>query len=75
VAKFSQVVIGTSGAMARMQTVHPMAFARIKRQLSADPARDPRNAPKDLAQADMVEQLVHEYLPHLADAPEDAPQK
>ena len=65
VPKFSQVVIGTSGAMARMNTVHPMAFARIKRQLSKDRTRDPRKAPKDLAQATMVEQLVRDYLPQL----------
>lgn len=70
VPKFSQVVVGTSGAMARMTTVHPMAFARIKRQLSQDPARDPRKAGKDAMQADQVEELVRQYLPHLASEPE-----
>jgi hypothetical protein len=70
--RFSQVVIGTGGAMARMNTVHPLAFARINRELAADPARDPRKAPKDTLQAQQVEALVREYLPHLArelDAP------
>lgn len=66
VAKFSQVVVATSGAMARMPTVHPLAFARIKRQLSQDPLRDPRKAPKDKAQADIVESLVKRFLPQLA---------
>lgn len=66
VARFSQVVVATSGAMARMPTVHPMAFARIKRQLSQDPRRDARKAPKDKAQADIVEFLVKRFLPQLA---------
>lgn len=68
--KFSQIVIGTSGAMSRMTTVHPMAFARIKRQLSKDRARDPRKASKDAMQADQVEELVREYLPHLVREPD-----
>lgn len=70
--RFSQVVIGTSGAMARMTTVHPMAFARIKRQLSQDRTRDPRKASKDAAQAEQVERLVREFLPHLLDEPRAA---
>jgi hypothetical protein len=76
VPKFSQVVVAISGAMARMPTVHPMAFARIKRQLSQDPKRDPRKAPKDKAQADIVESLVEQFLPQLATEPsaeEDVP--
>lgn len=74
VPRFSQVVIGTNGAMARMTTVHPIAFARIKRHLSQDPDRDPRKAPKDAAQASQVEDLVREYLPHLLnDAGEGRP--
>jgi hypothetical protein len=73
VAKFSRVVVGTSGSMARMPTVHPMAFARIKRQLSKDPNRDPRKAPKDMAQANVVESLVQQYLPQFAKEPMDAP--
>lgn len=66
VPKFSQMVVGTNGAMAIMTTVHPLAFARIKRQLSQDPNREPLKAKKDAQQANMVEELVHEYLPHLA---------
>lgn len=66
VPRFSQVVVGTNGAMARMRTVHPLHFARIKRQLSKDSQRDPRKKAKDLAQAAMVEALVEQYLPHLA---------
>ena len=66
VPRFDQVVVGVNGAMARMRTVHPLDFARIKRQLAKDMNRDPRKKAKDLAQADMVEALVHECLPHLA---------
>ena len=67
VPRFDQVVVGINGGMARMRTVHPLHFARIKRQLSKDPNRDPRKKAKDLAQAEMVQALVKEYLPHLAD--------
>lgn len=70
VAKFNQMVVGTSGSMARMLTVHPTAFARIKRQLSKDPQRDPRKAPKDWAQATLVDELVSRFLPHLAAQPD-----
>jgi hypothetical protein len=68
VPRFDQVVIGINGGMARMRTVHPLHFARIKRQLAKDPARDPRKKAKDVAQADMTQALVEEYLPQLAQA-------
>ena len=51
--------------MARIRTVHPLDFARIKRELSMDRNRNPLKKTKDLAQADMVEKLVHECLPAL----------
>lgn len=63
VPTFSQVVVSTNGQMARVRTVHPLAFARIKRQLSLDRGRDPLKAPKDAAQATLVEELVREYMP------------
>lgn len=66
VPRFDQVVVGVNGGMARMRTVHPLDFARIKRQLSKDLNRDPLKKAKDLAQAAMVEKLVSECLPHLA---------
>ena len=67
VPRFSQVVIGVNGGMARMRTVHPLDFARIKRQLAKDLHRDPRKKAKDLAQASMVQELVKAYLPQLAE--------
>lgn len=73
VPRFSQVVIGVNGAMARLRTVHPLHFARIKRQLAKDPQRDPRKKAKDVAQAELVERLVAEYLPQLVSEPEESP--
>lgn len=65
-ARFSAVVVAASGQMARMNTVHPLAFARFKRWLSQRRDRDPLKVARDTLQADTVEQLVHEYLPQLA---------
>lgn len=64
---FQQVVVATTGSMARMHTIHPLDFARIKRELSALPNRETHKYKKDLLQADLVTQLVTEYLPHLND--------
>lgn len=69
VPRFDQVVIGINGGMARMRTVHPLDFARIKRQLSQDLRRDPLKKTKDMAQAELIEQLVRECLPHLNKLP------
>ena len=65
VPRFDQVVVGINGGMARMRTVHPLDFACIKRQLSHDLRRDPLKKTKDMAQADMIQVLVQECLPHL----------
>ena len=69
VPRFDQVVIGINGGMARMRTVHPLDFARIKRQLSEDLQRDPLKKTKDMAQAALIEQLVRGCLPHLSRLP------
>ena len=64
VPRFDHVVIGINGGMARMRTVHPLDFASIKRQLPEDPRRDPLKKTKDMAQAQLIEQLMRECLPH-----------
>lgn len=64
--RFDQVVVGTSGDMALMRTVHPLDFARIKLALSQQLGRDPNKRGKDALQATIVSALVAEYLPHLA---------
>jgi hypothetical protein len=68
VPRFEQMVVGVNGGMARMRTVHPLHFARIKRQLAKDRNREPLKKKKDVAQANMIERLVKEYLPQLAEA-------
>lgn len=71
VRRFEQVVVGTSGEMAMMRTVHPLDFARIKRELSGFKNRSPLKASKDALQAMMVEQLVQTHLQHLLQPPHD----
>lgn len=63
--RFSAMVVGTTGHMARMNTVHPLAFVSFKRWLAQRPDRDPLKTRRDALQADTVEALVEEYLPQL----------
>lgn len=63
--KFSSVVVGTTGHMARMNTVHPDAFVAFKRWLARQTARETLKRTRDLLQADTVEQMVNDYLPQL----------
>lgn len=63
--RYSAIVVATNGQMARMNAVHPLAFVRFKHGLTGRPDRDPLKVSRDTLQADTVEQLVHEYLPHL----------
>lgn len=70
--RFDQVVVSVNGEMALMRTVHPLDFARVKRVLSQAPGREALKRGKDALQAQLTEELVREYLPHLvvADAEE-----
>jgi hypothetical protein len=63
--KFSSMIISTSGHMARMNTIAPKAFIDFKRWMGERPDRDPLKKSRDILQADLVEELVREYLPHL----------
>lgn len=63
---FEAVVVATSGAMARMRTIHPLDFARIKDRLSKATDRDPLKARKDALQASVAREIVRDYLPQLA---------
>ena len=71
VPRFEQVMVGVHGGMARMRTVHPLDFARIKRELARDGDREPLNKTKDRSQVDLVEKLVADYLPFLAKRTEE----
>ncbi len=62
---YEQIVVASTGEMARMRTIAPTDFARVKRQLGKRKDRDPLKARKDLLQADLVEKLIAEYLPNL----------
>lgn len=64
---FEAVVVATSGALARMRTIHPLDFARIKERLSKAADRDPLKARKDALQASVAREIVRDYLPQLAD--------
>ena len=61
-ARFSQVVVASSGAMARMHTIAPSAFVRLKTGLARGATRDPLKRPKDALQARLVQQLLDEGL-------------
>lgn len=60
--RFSAMVVGATGHMARMNTAHPLAFVKFKQWLSQRPDRDPLKSGRDTLQANTVEQLVSEYL-------------
>lgn len=66
--KFEHLVVASTGEMARMRTLHPLDFIRLKLALAQRPGRDPQKAPKDRLQAAVVQQLWYEYL-RLFDAP------
>lgn len=63
-APFSAMIVGTDGSMARLNTLEPMAFVSFKMWMSALPDRDPLKRRRDAIQANVVEALVEEYLPH-----------
>lgn len=61
-SRIDEMVVSATGSMARMKTIGPRDFVRIKRALAASPGREPLKRGKDLEQADLVERLVSEYL-------------
>lgn len=63
--RFSSMIVSTSGYMARMETISPLAFVKFKRWMAAQIDRDSMKTARDAMQADIVRQLVEEYLPHL----------
>lgn len=65
--QFSAVIVATNGDMARMNTIDPMAFIRFKQWMSTLPDRDALKRRRDALQAKAVEDVLHEYLPHLVE--------
>jgi hypothetical protein len=64
--RFSEIVVATTGEMARMDTIHPAAFRDFKRWMARQPDRDALKRRRDLLQADAVDEMLQERLPHLA---------
>jgi Nucleotidyltransferase len=63
--RFSSMIVSATGHMARMNTISPLAFVKFKRWMAEQPDRDPLRRRRDKLQADLVEELVKEYLPHI----------
>lgn len=63
--RFTSVVVSPSGYMARVTTISPVVFVEFKRWMSQQPDRAALKRTRDALQADIVEELVEEYLPHL----------
>lgn len=65
--RFSEMIVASTGHMARMNTVHPLLFAAHKHWMSELESREPLKKRRDLLQANLVQELVEQYLPHLTD--------
>ena len=63
--RLSTMIVSTSGHMARMETISPLVFAKFKRWMAAQPDREQLKRRRDILQAEVVEELTVEYLPHL----------
>lgn len=57
------IIIASNGMPVRVRVPDPRAFAVHKSWLSRQTNRDPVKKPRDLAQAKMIIELIHEYLP------------
>ena len=63
---FSAVIVASNGDMARMNTLHPLAFSKFKRWMAQQPDREPAKRGRDALQARLVEAAVQRYLPQWA---------
>ncbi|MGV8894825.1 MAG: GSU2403 family nucleotidyltransferase fold protein [Burkholderiaceae bacterium] len=64
--KFSEVVVGSNGRMAEMNTVDPRAFALFKLWMAAQKSREPQKRVRDAKQANVVVGIINEHLPQLS---------
>lgn len=69
--EFSEIVVAENGSMARLSTIHPAVFVRFKRWMANELDRDPLKRRRDALQADAVEWVLNERLPHLLAADTD----
>lgn len=64
--KFKEMVIGSNGKMAYMNTVDPRAFALFKLWMATQKDREYGKRLRDAAQAKVVVQLINERLPQFS---------
>jgi hypothetical protein len=62
--KMSEMIVSVTGRMARMNTVAPDVFIKIKRWIATLDNRDVLKRRRDVLQADLVEEILREYLPN-----------
>lgn len=62
---FTSMIVSPSGYMARMNTISPLVYAAFKRWMASQPNRDPMKIDRDILQAQLIEEMVPEYLPQL----------
>jgi len=62
---FTAIIVSASGHMARMNTISPLTFIQFKKWMAEQADRDTMKRSRDLLQANLVEELVSEYLPQL----------
>ncbi len=62
--KMSEMIVSVTGRMARMNTVAPDVFVKTKRWIATLDNRDALKRRRDLLQADLVDEIIREYLPH-----------
>jgi len=72
--RFSAMIVSINGAMARMNTISPVAFASFKKWLAGQPEREALKRQRDQLQAEVVEELINTYLPQLAEKKHDCKQ-
>jgi hypothetical protein len=51
--------------MARMNTVSPVEFIKVKKALAMNPEREQIKRSRDLLQANIIDELVQKYLPQV----------
>jgi hypothetical protein len=62
--KMSEMIVSVTGRMARMNTVAPDVFVKTKRWIATLDNRNALKRRRDLLQADLVDEIIREYLPH-----------
>jgi hypothetical protein len=64
--KFSEIVVGTNGRMARMLTIDPRAFVLFKLWMAEQKDREYAKRVRDASQAKAVVDLINERLPQFS---------